>query len=125
MQDTEAQQIILNIIEHAQQDKALEFKLIISWSEFRYYYRMSKSTKIIIKVLNAAAENSFKAYCRNIITGTQDFNILLAYSQICELRQFYEKDLDTIKKMLDEYDNYLGQGHFWYSFLGGERDLWN
>lgn len=126
MQDTEAQELLLEILNNAEEGKSIQFRFITSWSEFRFCSRQSKATKLVIRVLRSAAKDLFKTYCEEIVTGSADFTKLLAYSEFQDIIAFYERDLDTLKKMLDEYDEYLGQGHFWYSFLGGERELpWN
>jgi hypothetical protein len=68
----------------------------------------------------------FKSYCREVSEGTADVNTLFAYIRLRDVIAFYEEELDTLQRMLDDYDNYLGQGNFWYSFLGGERiQPWN
>jgi hypothetical protein len=125
MTDDEAKQLILDIINKPQEGKSLEFQPISYWSEFRYYSRLYRSTRLVIKTLKASANRLFKEYCKEVVAGTASVNKLLAYSQLLDIIAFYEADLSTIKRMLDDYDEYLGQGHFWYSFLGGQRDLWN
>lgn len=125
MQDTEAQEFLLEILKAAEQGKSAEFRLITSWYGFRNTQRDYRAAKLIIKMLKEASTNLFKSYCKEASTGSADFTQLLAYSQILDIKAFYEKDLDTLKRMLDEYDEYLGKGHFWFSFLGGERDIWN
>ena len=125
MDNTEAQQVLLEIIEQAQQQKFTEFRLITSWEEFRFYRKNILATRLIIGMLKEAAQNLFKAYCKTIESGTQDLQQLLAYTEILEITAFYEKELETLRKMVDEYDEYLWNGNFWYSFLGGERDIWN
>ena len=96
----------------------------MSWREFRYYAGLAKATKVIIRMLKSSNTRLFKDYCRDVIAGISDFNKLLAYKELEDVIAFYEADLKTLNKMLDDYDEYLGQGHFWYSFLGGERGLW-
>lgn len=126
MQDNEAQQLLLEILSHAEEGKFTEFHFITTWKDFIYYWRLSKSNKVIIKALRDAANNVFKEYCKEVVLGTADLTQLLAYSHLQDVIAFYEKDLLVLKRMLDEYDEYLGQGHFWHSFLGGERTLpWN
>ena len=126
MRDTEAQQLLLDILAHAEEGKFTEFRFITTWKDFIYYWRLSKSDKLIIKTLKEATNNIFKDYCKEVVLGTTDFTQLLACSQLQDAITFYEKDLSVIKRMLDEYDEYLGEGHFWHSFLGGERTLpWN
>lgn len=123
MQDTETQQLLLNILTYAQERKYTEIHPITTWAEFKLFCNKKRATKIIIKTLYKASKNLFKTYCRDVAAGSADFTKLLAYSELQEVIAFYERDLILIKRMLDEYDNYLGQGHFWYSFLGGKRQL--
>lgn len=122
MQKTEAQQLLLKIIEYAQQNRAIEFHLITSWNDFKICRRNARATKLIIRALKASADSLFNTYLDTVKAGTQNINRLLAYSKLQSVLAFYEKDLTILQQMLDEYDTYLGQGHFWYSFLGGERE---
>jgi hypothetical protein len=75
--------------------------------------------------LRASASKLFKEYCKDVIAGISDITKLFAYARLQEIIAFYEKDLKTLKQMLDDYDYYLGDGHFWYSFLGGQRETWH
>lgn len=124
MTDTDAKQLVLNIIEQAQNNETLKFQQIKFWHDFRYYTKLARSTKLIIKTLKTSAKRLFKEYCKDVEVGTSDVNKLLAYSQLQDIIAFYNTNLNVINRMLDDYDDYLGHGHFWYSFFGGERD-WN
>jgi hypothetical protein len=75
--------------------------------------------------LEISAKSLFKEYCKDVIAGISDVNKLLAHSQILDIIAFYKNELNTLRQMIDDYDEYLGDGHFWYSFLGGQRDIWN
>ena len=123
MTDTEATQIIQDIINKAIEGRQHPFRSILYWSEFRYYKGWVRSTKIVLKTLNFAADNLFKEYCKDVIAGISDITKLLAYSQLQDIMAFYKKDLDTVQSMLLEYEDYLGEGNFWYSFLGGRREV--
>lgn len=126
MTDTETKQMTLAIIEQAQEGQLLKFHYIRSWDEFQEYTRLNRATKAVIKLLSRSANNLFKEYCKDVIAGISDVTKLAAYSQIREYIDYYIKEAETQQKMLDEYDNYLGDwGNFWHSFLGGERDLWD
>lgn len=124
MTESEAKQLLSDILTHAQEDKQFEFQYIRSWAEFRHYYKIIKSTKFVIKTLKTSANKLFTEYCQDVIFGISDVNKLLAYSQLIDVIAFYEADINTIKQMLDEYDNYLGDwGNFLNAILGGEREL--
>ena len=119
---TTEEQLVLDIINKAQEGRVQPFRPIVCWEEFRYYGRLARSNKLIIKTLKISADGLFTEYCQDVIDGTSNVNMLLAYRQLLEIKEFYEKDLEVIKQMLDDYDKYLGD-HFWYSFFGGRREL--
>ena len=125
MNNTDTRYILLEIINQAQEGNSIKFQYIKSWREFKFRWRQARSTKIVIKTLKASAKNLFNEYCKDVIAGISDVTKLLAYVELQDIIAFYEEDLSTLQKMLDEYDGYLGKGNFWYSFLGGEREIWN
>ena len=122
MTDQETTQLILNIINKAQEGKAQPFRTILYWSEFKYYRKWVRSTKLIIETLRISASNLFKEYCADVIAGISDVTKLLAYTQLLDIIDFYRNDLATVQSMLTEYEDYLGEGNFWYSFFGGRRE---
>ena len=124
MQQTESQQLLLAILEQAKKQNT-KFTFITTWNEFRFYRQNRRATKLIIRTLEASARNLFKTYCKDIAAGSADINKLLAVKQLEEIITYYERELYTVARMLDDYDEYLGQGNFWYSILGGERNTWN
>lgn len=125
MTEQETSLLIYEILNKALEGDALPFKLITCWNEFLYYLRWSRSTKIVIKTLKTSANKLFKEYCKDVIAGISDITKLLAYKQLLEITAFYENDLATVQKMLDEYDDYLNDwGNFWrHIFLRESRDL--
>ena len=124
MTDQETTLIVQDILIKALEGPALSFKPIVSWQEFRYYQKYKVSTKIIIKVLRQSATSLFMDYCRTVITGISDITKLFAYQQILDAATFYKTELETVQKMLDDYDAYLGKWRNLFNALLGEvRDL--
>lgn len=121
MQNTESQQLLLDIIEQAKTGQLLEFRYIRSWSEFTYCWQQAKSTRLLVRTLNSSSKKLFKSYCKDVIAGISDVNKILAYAQLQDVIAFYERDLETLKRMIKDYDEYLRDGYFWYSLLGGKR----
>ena len=121
MTDTELTQVIQDIVTKALENKAQPFRPILYLTEFVYYYRLSISTKIVIKTLRDSAKKLFNEYCKDVINGISDVTKLLAYSQILDIKAFYENDLKTVKQMLDDYDEYLGNFRNFIGALFGER----
>ena len=123
MTDADATLLVQEIIKKAQEGKAHPFRPILYWSEFIYYRRWVWSTKIVIKTLLDSANKLFKDYCQDVINGISDVTKLLAHYELLDITAFYENDLNTVQQMLDDYANYLGEGNFWSSFLGGRREV--
>ena len=123
MQEQEAQEIINKLITQADENDHIKFKLITSWDEYRYYLKQERALKVVIRVLRDCIYFVFKSYRKGIATGTADFNELLAYRKLKEVREFYEQDLSTVQEMNVEYDNYLGDwSNFFKAILGYERE---
>ncbi len=117
-------ELILEIIDNAQKLKYIEFHYITSWAEFRHYSKLITSTKFIIRALKSSANKLFDSYCKDVIAGISAVNKLLAYSQLQDIITFYKKDLDTLRKMVNEYDEYLGNlGNLIGALLGERRDI--
>ena len=125
MTEQETTLLIYEILNKALEGDALPFNLITCWNEYLYYLKWSRSTKIVIKTLKTSANKLFKEYCKDVIAGISDITKLLAYKQLLDVTAFYENDLATVHKMLDEYDDYLGDwGNFWrHVFLRESRDI--
>lgn len=123
MNDIETKQLILDILNKAQEGKSFKFQYIGSWHEFRYYTKLIKSNKLIVKTLQTSANNLFSEYCKDVTSGISDVNKLLAYSQLRDVITFYEDDVNTLQQMLDEFDEYVEKGNFLYTILGGEREF--
>lgn len=122
MNDTESKQLLLEIINQAKEGDQREFQIIRSWAEFRFRRQQARSTKIVIKALAASASLLLIEYCEDVRAGTQDVNKILAYSELRDIIAFYEADLLTLRQMLDEYDEYLGDwSNFFDAIFGGER----
>ena len=123
MTDQDTTLLIQDIINRAQEGRAFPFRTIRYWSEFRYFQRYARSTKIIIRILRVSANNLFKDYCQGVIAGISDITKLLAYQQLLDIVDFYKEELETIDAMLTEYDEYLGDlGNFVRALFGERRD---
>ena len=120
MNNIDADQLLQEIINKAESEPS-EFRFITSWADFVYCHRHYKATKIIIKVLKTASKSLFKEYCKSVTSRISDVTQLIAFTQLGDIIAYYEAELKTLDEMLDEYEEYLWSGNFFYSFLGGER----
>ena len=123
MTDQETTQIIQELINKAVENQAQPFRTILYWSEFKYYRWQARSTKVVIKILRHSAKNIFKEYCKDVIAGISDMTKLMAYLQLLDIADFYVNESDTLKAMLDDYDQYLGNfGNFVRALCGERRE---
>ena len=122
MQNTELQNMLLEVIDHAQTAKLSEFRLITNWQEYRMYKGNYKAFKLLLRGLNKSSDRLFKKYCRGVTAGLSNFNTLLAYQRLVSTTEFYKKELAVIDDMLDEYETYLfSQGNLLWAYLGFHR----
>ena len=121
MTDQDTTLLIQDIINRAQEGRAFPYRAIQYWEEFRYFQRYTISTKLIIRILQVSANKLFKDYCKGVIAGISDITKLLAYEQMLDIVDFYEEELKTIKAMVDDYDEYLGNLWNFIGALLGER----
>ena len=124
MQTAEVQQLIDDLINQAESGEHSEYKLITTWAEYRFYLGQQRSLKTVIKVLRNCSNFIFNLYCKEVELGTGDFNKMLAYSQLRDTIMYYDKEYQIIKKMNDEYDNYLGNWtNFFMAIAGHTREI--
>lgn len=121
MVTTEFQEMILKIIEHAETAKLSEFQLITTWVEYRNYKGKRKAFKLLVKGLHKSSDRLFKKYCNAVTAGVSDFTTLLAYQRLIATKEFYEKEIETLTDMIDEYETYLFAGDLFWAFIGFRR----
>lgn len=122
MEQSDALQILAEILDRAQNEQPAEFHLISSLDELIYYVKGRYSTKVIIKVLKNTAKHLFNSYLKDVVKGNALVEELFAYSQLQEVLRFYCTEFNVFSAMIDEYCDYLCHGHFWDAFFGKERD---
>ena len=120
MNNTEADQLLQAILDKVEAEPS-EFRFIESWVDFVICHRNYRANKIIINVLNKASNQLFTDYCKTVTPGISDVTQLMAFSQLPDIIDVYKKELSTLDDMLNDYEDYLWNGNFFYSFFGGER----
>lgn len=121
MTPEESQEIVQVIIERAHERKFTQFRLLENWYDFQECRTQAEATATVIKLLNKSNANLLKSYCKTVIAGVSEFDQIMAYAEIQEVIDFYERELSTLNQMIEEFYNYLSHGNLLYSFLGGNR----
>lgn len=121
MQSKEVQQMLTIIIEHAQTKPHIEFKFLTNWSEYKYQRGKRKYLKLLLRALNSGANRLFKNYCKSLLASNSSITKLLAFNQLRQVYKYYEEELQIVNEMICEYEAYLLDGNYLWSFLGAAR----
>lgn len=114
----EQEQLFKELVTRALENKEhTNFEYIKNAAEFFAVRKCCKALKKVLKVFESIANSLYENYCQQVTKSEQDFNLLFVYTQYKLCIQFYSKELDIALDMLDEYDAYVGKGHFLDQFL--------
>ena len=113
---------LLRVIMHkAFTEENSKFQFIVSWAHRRAVKEYLKGIKQIVKTFNLKIDLIQREYLEQILTDTQDINLLTAMVQILHCRDYYQRELDVVKDMLDEYRCYIHSGHLIDTIIGVQR----
>ena len=73
------------------------------------YYKIS--TKRVSKAFKALYKKLMKTYAKDILTGEQKLEMLMSMKQFEICYNYYRKECEIAKDMLQEYRSYLFSGH--------------
>jgi hypothetical protein len=121
-------EILLQLIEHANAGKHAEFNYIRNWTDYRLAKRNVKALQYTVNALQTSCDRTFNTYCQEVRVGTADVTKLLAYTTLRTTLEFYKQELSIFTNMIYEYEAYLLEGNYVYAFFGAERtddELWD
>jgi hypothetical protein len=122
----ETQELLINLIEYSQVSEHTKFEQLRLFSDYTATRVVYKATKKVVALLEEAAANLFKMYCKSIRYQQTDLNLLLVYKQLQQAISFYKEELQVIKDILKDFEKYMWEGDFLKDLiLGKERDIWN
>lgn len=111
------EQFFIGLCETALAGEHNKFEYIKNIKEFFIIRKAKSGLKKIVKVFDKVCNTAFKDYCKQVKSGTADFNLLYIYTQYRACKKFYEEELETLKDMTDEYWTYIDSGNFLNQFL--------
>ncbi len=89
-------------------------------------YQAKRGLLKIVELYENVSAAVYREYCSQVLAGTAEFEMILAVKQFQVCKEFYIKEADLIKDMLDEYDAYVGSGHFLDQVVFGKtRETWH
>lgn len=102
------------------------FEYIKSVSERSVMLQALAGLETVIKLYDVICKDLYKAYCKQILAGDADFNLIYVLRQNIECKVFYEKEYEIAFDMLDEYKAYVRSGHFLDQWLFlHTRETWH
>ena len=122
MQD-DSQELVLQIIQKAKENKHFRPLIITGWREYRFYLKLIAANNAVIKILRKSANFTFKSYCREVAKGQASFTSLIAYQQFFEIIDYYEQEVVILSNMVTDYEDWLGPYNIIPALLGFEREL--
>lgn len=109
------------IMQKAFTEENSKFTFIVSWQHRKAVKEYLQGMKQLVKTFNLKADMLEREYLEQILTDTQDVNLLTALVQILHCRDYYQREVDVVKDMLDEYRCYIHSGHLINTLLGIPR----
>lgn len=123
---TDLQEFFLQLIEHALNDEHTKFEKLLYLDAYLGACATYKATKKVIMALGESADELFRKYCKAVSSQQADVNMLIAYKQLQQAIIFYKEEQQIIKDILEDYESWLWDGHFFKAVFCGEmRDIWN
>ncbi len=72
-------------------------------------------------MFNKLVKTTYKTYLKQIDLDQQDIQVLLALKQFEKCRAFYAKEIETLRDMIDEHNEYILSGHILDTLVGNIR----
>lgn len=72
-------------------------------------------------MFNKLVKTTYKTYLKQIDLDQQDIQALLALKQFETCRAFYAKEIETLRDMIDEHNEYMLSGHILDTLVGNIR----
>lgn len=100
-------ELMLTLMANAEAAKYSKFRLLRNWSEYSDVKKLRRAYRLLVASIEESASNVFNKYCKEISAGNSKVINLVAYCELIKVLCFYEKELQTITDMINEYEAYL------------------
>ena len=104
-------EIFSELVKKALKGKQSDFEFIRTYETCKVarYYKIS--VKRVSKVFKTLYKKLMKTYAKDIMTDEQKLEMLMSMKQFEICYNYYKKEYELAKDMLDEYHAYLTNGH--------------
>lgn len=108
---TEDEKFFEAIVKKALSGKHSDFEFIMTYEACETARLYKISVKRLSKVFKTLYKKSMKTYAKDILTDEQKLETLMSMKQFKICHDYFEKEREIAKDMLDEYYAYLTSGH--------------
>ena len=108
---TEDEKFFEAIVKKALSGKHSDFEFIRTYEACETARLYKISVKRLSKVFKTLYKKSMKTYAKDIMTDEQKLETLMSMKQFKICHDYFEKEREIAKDMLDEYYAYLTSGH--------------
>lgn len=108
---TEDEKFFEAIVKKALSGKHSDFEFIRTYEACETARLYKISVKRLSKVFKNLYKKSMKTYAKDIMTDEQKLETLMSMKQFKICHDYFEKECEIAKDMLDEYYAYLTSGH--------------
>lgn len=126
--DKTQEKFFTDLVERALKGKQSDFEFLRSWDERKSLRTYELGIEAVVKVFSKLCDETYKIYVSQIKQGVQDLQTLLALKQFRQCRDYYNKELEVIADIVDEYWTYILSGHILDTLFGQYRtteQLWD
>lgn len=118
----------LKLVHRALNSKHSNFEFLRSAQDRTSAKIVRFSYATVSKMFKKLYESTYKTYLKQVESGEQDLETLMALKQFKHCMEFYDDESKIVDDMLEEYSEYIFSGHLLDMLLGRirpEEDLWD
>ena len=109
------------LVNKALEGKHSDFEFIRSYEMLKVARLYRRGVKKVAKLFGNLHKDLLKAYASAIGEDKQKLEELMSAIQFDKCRDYYLKELNIAKNMIQEYRVYVESGHILYTIFGGVR----
>lgn len=113
---------LLELVERAEAKRHLNLQRIESLRDYSDAKTERKKTKIYADCFKKVSVNLLEKYTEALKQNQRDLTLLTDANLLDEYAAFYREEVEMYDNIINEYYNYLKQGHIIDAFLGKERE---
>ena len=121
MMNDDSLELAEQLIQRAKKGDHSNFEFIRSLEEYAAAKMIKKALKKVVKSFDTPKNNLYRAHVKSVQEGEDELNVILAFSELVQVVNFYSDEIGIVSDMIDEYVSYVHSGHIWDTLVGNYR----